>query len=294
MSALQKLAVFVVGFAVAFYFYSTSDKFEPEMLNGKRVIVTGASSGIGEQMAYHLAQMKSHVFITARREERLKQVVAKCLELGAASAHYVAGSMDDMAFAEHVVAEAWKTFGGLDMLILNHIGNTSFGYFDGNVDHIRKLMEINFLSYATMTVAALPMLKESGGNIVVVSSLAGKVPTPFTAAYSATKFALDGFFGTLRHELILQNFNVSVTLCVISFIDTDTAVRVVSKVIRQPPAPKQECALEIIKGGILRKREVYYAYEATKIPLLIRDWAPEYLDSLIRMNYNIENIKNPE
>ncbi|XP_043933066.1 corticosteroid 11-beta-dehydrogenase isozyme 1 isoform X2 [Protopterus annectens] len=232
MSALQKLAVFVVGFAVAFYFYSTSDKFEPEMLNGKRVIVTGASSGIGEQMAYHLAQMKSHVFITARREERLKQVVAKCLELGAASAHYVAGSMDDMAFAEHVVAEAWKTF--------------------------------------------------------------GKVPTPFTAAYSATKFALDGFFGTLRHELILQNFNVSVTLCVISFIDTDTAVRVVSKVIRQPPAPKQECALEIIKGGILRKREVYYAYEATKIPLLIRDWAPEYLDSLIRMNYNIENIKNPE
>lgn len=59
------------------------------------------------------------------------------------------------------------------MLILNHIGYTYFNFFDGDVDHIRKLLEINFLSYATMTVEALPMLKASGGNIVVVSSFAG-------------------------------------------------------------------------------------------------------------------------
>lgn len=64
--------------------------------------------------------------------------------------------------------------GGLDMLILKHIGYTYFNYFDGDVAHIRKLLEVNFLSYVTMTVSALPMLKESGGSILVVTSTAGE------------------------------------------------------------------------------------------------------------------------
>ncbi|TFJ95534.1 acetyl-CoA acetyltransferase [Platysternon megacephalum] len=84
------------------------------------------------------------------------------------------GSMEDMALAEDVVKEAKQLWGGLDMLILNHIGYTYFNYFDGDVEHIRKLLEINFLSYVAMTVSALPMLKESGGSILVVSSTAGE------------------------------------------------------------------------------------------------------------------------
>lgn len=260
------------------------------MLRGKRVIVTGASSGIGEQMAYHLAGMGSHILITARRTERLKEVVAKCLKLGAASADYVAGTMEDMEFAKHVVKEAERQFGGLDMLILNHIGSAYFRYFDGDVDHIRTMMEINFMSYVTMTVEATPMLKKSGGSVVVVSSIAGKIGNPLVAPYSSTKFALDGFFSSLRHEFIMLNYNVSITLCVISYIDTDSAVKAISNIIQQPPAPKGECALEIIKGGALRHREVYYDYKFTKYVLLLRDWAPEFIDSLIRKNYNLDNI----
>lgn len=64
--------------------------------------------------------------------------------------------------------------GGLDMLILNHVGASYFGFFDGDVEHVRKLLEINFLSYVAMTTSALPMLKESEGSIVVVSSMAGE------------------------------------------------------------------------------------------------------------------------
>lgn len=60
------------------------------------------------------------------------------------------------------------------MLILNHVGASYFGYFNGDVGHVRKLLEINFLSYVAMATAALPMLKESGGSIVVVSSMAGE------------------------------------------------------------------------------------------------------------------------
>lgn len=66
------------------------------------------------------------------------------------------------------------SLGSLDMLILNHVGSSYFGFFNGDVGHVQKLLDINFLSYVTMTVAALPMLKNSGGNIVVVSSMAGE------------------------------------------------------------------------------------------------------------------------
>ncbi|NXQ08601.1 DHI1 dehydrogenase, partial [Vidua macroura] len=220
MGRLQKILIPFLGLVLAFWFYSARDTFKPEMLRGKRVIVTGASTGIGEQMAYHLARMGSHILVTARTEARLQNVVRRCLELGAASARFVSGTMEDTAFAQHVVREAQTSLGGLDMLILNHVGASYFGFFDGDVEHVRKLLEINFLSYVAMTTSALPMLKESEGSIVVVSSMAGKVGFPFTVPYSATKFALDGFFSSLRQEFTIQSINVSITLCILGFIDT--------------------------------------------------------------------------
>ncbi|XP_029856984.1 corticosteroid 11-beta-dehydrogenase isozyme 1-like isoform X1 [Aquila chrysaetos chrysaetos] len=255
MGRLQKILIPFLGLVLAFWFYSARENFKPEMLKGKRVIVTGASTGIGEQMAYHLARMGSHILITARTEAKLQKVVERCLELGAASARYVSGTMEDMAFAEHVVKEAETLLGGLDMLILNHVGTSYFGYFNGDVGHVRKLLEINFLSYVAMTTSALPMLKESEGSIVVVSSMAGKVGFPFTVPYSATKFALDGFFSSLRQEFSIQSVNVSITLCILGFIDTGkiSAVRssceepsvtsAASPALRLPLPPTLRCHL---------------------------------------------------
>ncbi|XP_075631711.1 11-beta-hydroxysteroid dehydrogenase 1 [Balearica regulorum gibbericeps] len=294
MGRLQKILIPFLGFVLAFWFYSTRENFKPEMLKGKRVIVTGASTGIGEQMAYHLARMGSHILITARTESKLQKVVERCLELGAASARYISGTMEDMAFAERVVKEAETSLGGLDMLILNHIGTSYFGYFNGDVGHVRKLLEINFLSYVAMTTSALPMLKESEGSIVVVSSMAGKVGFPFTVPYSATKFALDGFFSSLRQEFSIQSVNVSITLCILGFIDTESAVRAAADLLLVSPAPREECALEILKGAALRRRELYYRYGSTRIPLLLRDWAADLLDYLVRSRYRLDGLKREE
>ncbi|XP_019523264.1 PREDICTED: TRAF3-interacting JNK-activating modulator isoform X3 [Hipposideros armiger] len=162
----------ILGMFLAYYYYSANEEFRPEMLRGKKVIVTGASMGIGKEMAYHLAKMGAHVMVTARSEETLKKVVSRCQELGAASAHYIAGTMEDLTFAEQFVAKAGKLMGGLDMLILNHITSASLEPFIDDVHLVRKSMEVNFLSYVVLSVAALPMLKESNGSIVVVSSVA--------------------------------------------------------------------------------------------------------------------------
>ncbi|XP_074123514.1 11-beta-hydroxysteroid dehydrogenase 1 [Sminthopsis crassicaudata] len=260
LMALLKMGFLpVLGLLLAYYFYPTTNDFRSEMLQGKRVIVTGASTGIGEQIAYHLARMGAHLVVTARTETKLKKVIAECLKLGAASAHFISGTMEDLVFAEQVVTKAGKLMGGLDMLILNHIRREDMDYFNNDIADLRKLMDINFFSYVTMTSAALPMLKHTNGSIVVVSSVAGKVSLPLIAGYSASKFALDGFYSSLRLELQMMNVNISITLCILGYIDTDNAVKSLSGIMTNVvPSPKEECALKIIEGGALRQKVVAY------------------------------------
>lgn len=253
---------------LAYYYYSAHEEFRPEMLQGKKVIVTGASKGIGREMAYHLAKMGAHVVLTARSREALQKVVSRCLELGAASAHYIAGNMEDMSFAEQFVAEAGKLMGGIDVLILNHVLYTPLTFFHGEINVVRKAMEVNFHSFVVLSVAALPMLKQSNGSIAVVSSLAGKIPYPLVAPYSASKFALDGFFSSIRKEFVVNRVNVSISLCVLGLIDTDTARKAVEGVYEGYASPKEDCALEIIKGTALRQEEVYYDHSPWTLLLL--------------------------
>ncbi|XP_014386647.1 PREDICTED: corticosteroid 11-beta-dehydrogenase isozyme 1 isoform X2 [Myotis brandtii] len=172
MACMKNYLLPILGIFLAYYYYSADEEFKPEMLQGKKVIVTGASKGIGKEMAYHLAKMGAHVMVTARSEEALKKIVSDCLKYGAASAHYIAGTMEDMTFAEQFIAKAGKILGGLDMLILNHITSATMEPFAGDIHFVRRSMEVNYISYVVMSMAALPMLKQSNGSIVVVSSMA--------------------------------------------------------------------------------------------------------------------------
>ncbi|NWS88301.1 DHI1L protein, partial [Toxostoma redivivum] len=120
--------------------------------------------------------------------------------------------------------------------------------------------QVNFLSYVALATAALPTLEKNRGALVVVSSLTGRMPTPFTTSYSATKFALDGFFSSLRHELIMQKRDVSVTLCILGLIDTDSALEYTRGKVHISASPAPEAALAIIRGGATRAREVFYPW----------------------------------
>ncbi|XP_007951227.2 corticosteroid 11-beta-dehydrogenase isozyme 1 [Orycteropus afer afer] len=291
MAFMKKYLLPIWGLFLAYYFYSANEEFRPEMLQGKKVIVTGASKGIGEEMAYQLAKMGAHLVVTARSKETLQKVVSHCLELGAASAHYIAGTMEDMTFAEQFVVKAGKLMGGLDMLILNHITNTSVNLFNNNIHDVRRSMEVNFLSYVVLSVAALPMLKQSNGSIVVVSSIAGKIANPLVAPYSASKFALDGFFSSIRAEYSVTKVNVSITLCVLGLINTETAMKAISGIIDREPAPKDECALEIIKGGALRQEEVYYDNSLWNV-LLLGNPGRKLLEFLYLRSYNMDKLIN--
>ncbi|XP_051549118.1 hydroxysteroid 11-beta-dehydrogenase 1-like protein [Myxocyprinus asiaticus] len=258
--------------------------FNEESLKGARVLVTGASTGIGEQLSYHYARLGAQLVITARRANVLEQVVNKCLELGAQKALFIPADMANPSDAEMVVQNAIEKLGGLDFLVLNHIGPGPYEMWDGDVEHIRWLLQVNFLSYVQMAKKALPTLEKSEGSIVVVSSLLGKMCTPFTLPYTATKFALNGFFGSLQHELAMQGSNVSVTICILGLIDTETAMEKIKGYINMTAYPSHEAAWHIIEAGALRQSESFYplyTYYAT----LFRDWFPYYRDLAIRNSY---------
>ncbi|XP_036127969.1 corticosteroid 11-beta-dehydrogenase isozyme 1 [Molossus molossus] len=291
MAFMKNYLFLILGIFLAYYFYSDNEEFRPGMLKGKKVIVTGASKGIGKEMAYHLAKMGAHVMVTARSEEALRKIVSDCLEYGAASAHYIAGTMENMTFAEQFVAKAEKIMGGIDMLILNHIISTPMQPFAGDIHFVRKSMEINYISYVVLSTAALPMLKQSNGSIVVVSSMAGKMASPLIASYSASKFALDGFFSSIRKEYLVAKVNVSITLCILGLINTDSAMKASSGVFNAEAAPKEDCALEIIKGGALRREEVYYSKLAWS-SLLLRNPGRTILEYLSLRYYNKDKFIN--
>ncbi|XP_038057983.1 hydroxysteroid 11-beta-dehydrogenase 1-like protein isoform X2 [Patiria miniata] len=270
------------------------DRFDPASINGKRVVITGASTGIGEQIAYQYASLGARVLITARREALLKQVVARCKELGAKEAFYLPLDMGRENDTRRLIDEAKARFGGLDHLILNHVAYSELAVWSGDLDGLRKAMDINFHAYVSLATFATPMLAESKGSIAVVSSVAGKVGVPFVADYSASKFALHGFFDTLRQEYQMQNMGISVTIFSLGSISTERALdnskgtMYTGMYITTPSST----AYRIMAGTTNREREVFYPRHQTLIFPILRDLAPQLLEALMQQTVKPEVREN--
>ncbi|XP_078216412.1 hydroxysteroid 11-beta-dehydrogenase 1-like protein isoform X6 [Callithrix jacchus] len=148
------------------------------------------------------------------------------------------------------------------------------------------LQKVNFLSYVQLTSRALPSLTDSKGSLVVVSSLLGRVPASFSTPYSAAKFALDGFFGSLRRELDVQDVNVAITMCVLGLRDRASAAEAVRGVTRVKAAPGPRAALAVIRGGATRAAGVFYPWRFHLLCLL-RRWLPLPRAWFIRQELNV-------
>jgi len=174
------------------------------------VIVTGASAGIGKSLALQLAGQGAKVVVAARRVERLEQVAEECHQRGG-EALVVPTDVSDESQCKELVEKTITTFGRLDMLV-NNAGLAVIARLEdySNLDLFKHTMDVNYYGAVYCTYHALPYLKQSKGRIVAVSSLGGKLHAPYNSAYVSSKFAMHGFFDSLRIELIRHGVSVTI------------------------------------------------------------------------------------
>lgn len=183
---------------------------ETRSLVGTVVAVTGASSGIGRASVRALAAAGAHVAASARREDRLGELVE---ELGAGSVLAVPGDVRSPADNRRLVAAAVERFGRLDSLVANAGIGAYGGILDHSDDELTEMMETNFAGTVWSVRAAVPaMLAAGGGDVVVISSVAGLRGGADEAVYAATKFAQVGLAGAMDRELREKGIRVS-TVC---------------------------------------------------------------------------------
>ena len=190
-----------------------------ESIKGKVVWITGASSGIGEALAYELSQKNCKLILSARNVQALELVKSKCATVEVVILPF---DLADFGKAKDNVEKAVAAFGKIDILVNNGgvsqrslIVETDFG-----VD--KKLIEVDYLGTVALTKALLPhFIKNKNGHFVTITSLMGKFGSPYRSGYCGAKHALHGFFDVLRMEHYKDSLNV--TLICPGFVQTNVA-----------------------------------------------------------------------
>lgn len=179
-------------------------------LSGSRVLITGASSGIGRALAVELARGGARLVLNGRRQDRL-QAAADDVRAAGGQVMLAVGDVTRADQRAEALAAAQRHFGGLDLLV-NNAGVSAWGRFDSaSPERLRQIMEVNFFALAEMTRAALPLLADGRDPLVVnIASILGHRGIPLQSEYCASKFAVRGFSEALRAELAKQRIDVLV------------------------------------------------------------------------------------
>ncbi|CAI9265186.1 unnamed protein product [Lactuca saligna] len=194
------LLLLLYPLVLVFRFFNYFIKFAfPEDLAGKVTLITGASSGIGEYLAYEYAKRGARLALVARRKEQLEVVAERARELGSPEVIVIFADVSKLDDCKRFVDETIHHFGTLDHLV-NNAGVCYVQDQRCSSDYI-SLMDINFWGSVYTTQFALPHLRNNKGKIVVISSCAGWFATPKLGICCANKAALIRYFETLRVEV---------------------------------------------------------------------------------------------
>ncbi|GEK90918.1 SDR family NAD(P)-dependent oxidoreductase [Alkalibacterium kapii] len=179
-------------------------------IKDKIVWITGASSGIGEEIAYKLAEKGALLILSARRKEELERVKQNCIIKYEANAIVCPLDVADKNEVDRVYSILLKKLGKIDVLINNAGYGLTKEFVDYDITEAENMFRVNILGmmHITQKVAA-HMIERNTGHIINVGSIAGKIATPKSAVYSSSKFAVIGFSNALRLEL--KDYDIKVT-----------------------------------------------------------------------------------
>ncbi|PRP76714.1 short-chain dehydrogenase/reductase [Planoprotostelium fungivorum] len=270
---------------VAFFLSSKFNRQQPKSFVGKTVIVTGASSGMGKELALRYARLGSKVVLAARRKEMLDAVVQQCIRAGAEAIGIIA-DVSKEADCKKMVEESVKKFGSIDLLI-NNAGRSSLMPIQyskpDDLEFMKTLMEVNYYGCVYPTLHALPHLRAAKGSVAVVSSLSGKFCTTGRAYYGATKSAVNTWFGCLR----VEEPDISVTIINPGFVSTELnqhsfTPKGMKRFMEESDKMPASVAAELMEGYIARGSIEENMTAVGKVGAFLVWAAPGLLDVLVR------------
>jgi dehydrogenase/reductase SDR family protein 7B len=196
------------------------------IMKDKIVWITGASSGIGEALAYAFSAAGARLLLSSRRTEELERVKRQCAY--PEQARVLPMDLLDIPSFDEKVKEALGAFGQIDILVHNGGVTQRGSVLDTELSVQRQVMELDYFSYVALTKALLPHFAgRKAGHFVVMSSVMGKIGTPMRSAYAAAKHALHGFFDCLRAEV--APLHIKVTVLTPGYIQTNIAQNALTK-----------------------------------------------------------------
>lgn len=255
-------------------------------MKDKVVIITGGSSGIGQALALAFGKLGAKVVITGRNETRLNQVGSELDAIGAAN---LCLRLDVSKEADNaqLVKETIKSFGGIDILI-NNAGISMRALFEEiELDVFKRVMDINFNGTLYATKYCLPHILKSKGSIVGISSINGYRGTPARTAYTASKYAMNGFFESLRTEVMHRGVHVLVACPGFTGTNIRNAA-LTADGTSQGESPRDEGKMmtsEKVADGIIkaikkRKRDIVFTSQG-KLAVFLNKWMPGRMDKIV-------------
>ena len=256
--------------------------------SNKIIWITGASSGIGKDLAIELSNQSAKIILSSRRKEDLKLVKNACKS--SSEVKIVVLDLEDYTNLQPKVDEALAAFGTIDILVNNGgISQRSF-VKDTNFSVDKRIMDINYLGTVALSKAILPyFIKNKKGHFVVTTSIVGKIGTPLRSSYAASKHALHGFFDSLRAEH--HQDNILVTLVCPGFVNTNVSKNALTG--NGSPQQKMDVATAngidpihfaklMAKAIKNKKEEVYIAGAKEKLGVYAKRFFPKLLSIMIR------------
>ena len=251
-------------------------------------IITGASVGIGRELALQLADKGAWLALVARDVKKLEDVASQCIQRGA-KAIIIPTDITEQYQCEHLIESTVAEYGRIDTLI-NNAGLSMYSRFDNLQDLkiLEQIMKVNYLGSVYCTFYALPFLKKTRGRIVGISSLLGIAGAPTRTGYSASKHAMVGFYDSLRIEC--AGDGVTVTIIYPGFVSTGIRKRSLgsdAKPLGTSPYSEtgimtvEKCVQLSIKAIVQRKRKLVMTMRG-KVGQWLKLIAPGLVDNIAR------------
>ncbi|MDX9880537.1 MAG: SDR family oxidoreductase [Prolixibacteraceae bacterium] len=253
-------------------------------MNGKVVVITGASSGIGRALALECASRGAKLALAARRADRLSELEKELPGVEIISVKTDVSKEED---CKKLIEQTFQRYGKIDVLINNAGVSMRALFADLELDVMKRLMDVNFWGTVFCTKYAMPHLLKSKGTVAGVISIAGYIGLPGRTGYSASKYAIRGFLDALRTENLKTGLHVLVAAPGFTASEVRQSA-LIANGSKQGETPRdenkmmssEECARHIARAIVRRKRELILTFTEGKLTVFLGKFFPKLVDRL--------------